>query len=577
MAEIFISYSSQDREIADQLTQLLVSAGLSVWIDRQGIIGAEKWATEIVEGIRNCNTFIILLSSHSVESENVLRELSLASEKRKRVLPVDIEQVELPTSFEYPLAGLQRVAITEFDKILHAHRYGIEKIHKKDDRKSLMILPFEDLSPSGDNGWLADGIVSELISALSNVKSIRIADNQATKEFKKYSGQLATYAREMNFRYFVQGDIRKFGDAIKITARLLDIETGDHLWQDSMKGVMDNIFDFQEEVALKVLEGLKIHLAASEKKKLSERGTDNVEAYELYMKGREYFDRQTRDGFELAAQLSEEAYKVDPNYALAYAQRASALNALYRTYDRNPALLDEAERLCTEAKKRNPECMPVYIPSINVLMHRGQHEEAEHLTKEWISLEPRNALGYFIQGFFYAETGQHSKAIEAFESGLLLQADNYNALSILINTCRYASEVEKMIHWSRIALPIVERSLRLHPDDEKKRVWRAVLLHLTGDEKQSLVAARELVDQHSRKQIRDGASLYNVANLLATLDETILSLNVFRRSIDAGFTNIKFLKMFLQEEGLPALAGTPEYEEAKRAVEQLEAQTKTAG
>src|SRR5207244_1747207 len=95
-----------------------------------------------------------------------------------------------------------------------------------DPRKSLMILPFEDLSPTGDNGWFADGIVSEMISALSNVKALRIADNQATKEFKKYNGQLVTYAREMQIRYFVQGDVRKFGDNIKITSRLLDIETG---------------------------------------------------------------------------------------------------------------------------------------------------------------------------------------------------------------------------------------------------------------------------------------------------------------------------------------------------------------
>src|SRR5580704_15511189 len=91
MADIFISYSSKDKEKADQLSELLASAGLAVWIDQSGIVGAEKWATEIVEGIKACSTFILLLSPNSVESENVLRELSLASEKNKRVLPVDLE------------------------------------------------------------------------------------------------------------------------------------------------------------------------------------------------------------------------------------------------------------------------------------------------------------------------------------------------------------------------------------------------------------------------------------------------------------------------------------------------------
>ena len=212
MSDIFISYSSKDREKAEQLTELLASAGLSVWIDRQGIIGAEKWATEIVEGINSCSTFILLLSTHSVESENVLRELSLASEKRKRVLPVDIESIRLPSSFEYPLAGIQRVAITDFDAIMRAHKFGVAKIVVKDTRKSVMVLPFEDLSPAGDNEWFSNGIAAELIGTLSNVKALRVIDRQTTKEFKNYKGQLTVYATEMSIRYFVQGSVRKFGE-----------------------------------------------------------------------------------------------------------------------------------------------------------------------------------------------------------------------------------------------------------------------------------------------------------------------------------------------------------------------------
>ncbi len=92
-----------------------------------------------------------------------------------------------------------------------------------------MILPFEDLSPNADNGWFADGIVSELISALSNIRSLRMIDAATTKEFKTYNGHLTTFAEEMSIRYFVHGDVRKFGDNIKITARLLDIDTGDYL------------------------------------------------------------------------------------------------------------------------------------------------------------------------------------------------------------------------------------------------------------------------------------------------------------------------------------------------------------
>ncbi len=346
------------------LAERLRASGMEVWVDQRGIEAATSWSGEIADAIRQAKAFVLLLSTSSTESPNVKKELGVATAVGCSLVPIEIEKIELNRDFLYHLAGLQRVAITDFDGILRAlTKLGIERnvddrssisLQKGseltnrasqgvvDNRKSLMILPFDDLSPTADNQWFADGIVSEMISALSNVKAIRIADNQATKEFRNYHGQLTTYAHTMNIRYFVTGDVRKFGDQIKISSRLLDIETGDHLWQDSMKGTMNDIFEIQESVALKVVEGLKIHLASDEKKKLAERGTENAEAYELFLKGKEYFDRQSIEGFQLAAQLWSEAILLDPSYANAYSSKANVLSALYRSYNHDTALLEEA-------------------------------------------------------------------------------------------------------------------------------------------------------------------------------------------------------------------------------------------
>jgi TolB-like protein/Flp pilus assembly protein TadD len=572
MADIFISYCSKDRAQAEQLIELLASAGLSVWIDRQGIVGAEKWATEIVEGIKGCSTFILLLSPNSVKSENVLRELSLASEKRKRVLPIDLEPIELPSSFEYPLAGLQRVAITEFDKILHAHKHGVKKVIHKDERKSLMILPFDDLSPTGDNGWFADGIVSELISALSNVKSIRIADNQATKEFKKYNGQLTNYAREMNYRYFVQGDVRKFGDQIKISARLLDIETGDHLWQDSMKGVMNDIFEIQEAVALKVVEGLKVHLASDEKKKLAARGTENAEAYELHMKASEYFQRQTKEGFQLAAQLLSEAIALDPAYAIAYPAKASALANLYRNYTRDPALLEEGLTLINEARRLKPDLWAAYNPLALILLLQGKHAEAEAAAKDYIRKAPEDSMSHFALGFFYWETGQDAKAIAPYEESLKRKPEQLHALFNLVVACTSAKEEEKQKHWAEIAIPLYEKRLKLFPDEEKNRVNHALLLYFAGRDDEARAAVRKLED------LRDGTAVFNTACLQCMLKDYPAGILTFRKAIQAGYRNMRPIKSFLDDEieGIGTLKGTPEWEAVRELVEKLEADAEAA-
>jgi adenylate cyclase len=192
MPDIFISYSSKDREQAQLLTELLASAGLSVWIDQAGIGAATSWSGEISKAITDCTALIVLLSPSSVDSKNVTREVALAFERNKKILPIDLEPVMLPDDFAYHLAGIQRSPMTNIDAVIRAlAKLGLEatsapqppKIVKEThQRKSLMILPFQDLSPTGDNGWFADGIANELIAALSNIKSLRVADQQATKD-----------------------------------------------------------------------------------------------------------------------------------------------------------------------------------------------------------------------------------------------------------------------------------------------------------------------------------------------------------------------------------------------------------
>ncbi len=585
MSDIFISYSRKDSEQALVLAERLRSSGMEVWIDQRGIEAATSWSGEIADAIRATKAFVLLLSASSTESPNVKKELGVATEVGCSLVPIEIEKIELNRDFLYHLAGLQRVAIEDFDGIMRAlEKLGVAQASTRsselraearatppaDDRKSLMILPFEDLSPTADNQWFADGIVSEMISALSNVKALRIADNQATKEFRNYHGQLTTYAHTMNIRYFVQGDVRKFGDQIKISSRLLDIETGDHLWQDSMKGTMNDIFEIQEAVALKVVEGLKVHLASDEKKKLAERGTENAEAYELYMKASEYFHRLTKEGYQLAIQLLTEAIKLDPAYANAYQYKANALANLYRLYDRTPALLDEGETLCKEALRIKPDLFGAYDPLSQIYMHRGQLAEAEETAREYIRKDPQNFSSHFALGFFYTSTGQFDKAIAPYEEAVRMKPDYLPILFNLVVSCDTAGEREKCAHWARVALAHFERHLKLHPDDEGMRVNHALLLLWSGRTEDAYAAAIKLTN------LKDGGSLYNTACLFGKIADLPEALRTLRKAIEAGYRHIRVLKEFLtdENEGVATLAGTPEYEEVKRMVEKIEAEAK---
>ncbi len=582
-SDIFISYSRKDAEQAEQLAELLASAGLSCWIDKAGIDLATTWSKEIVQAIDQCSAFVVLLSTASNESTNVHKEVSLASEQKKKILPLDLEPVALSEELRYHLAGIQRAPMTNIDAVIRAlAKLGLEatgapqppKIMKESDgRKSLMILPFEDLSPTGDNGWFADGIVSELISALSNVKALRISDAQATKDYKRYQGTLPNYAREMSIRYFVEGDVRKFGDSIKITSRLMDIETGDHLWQDSMKGTMNDIFEIQEKVAENVVEGLKVYLASDEKKKLTERGTENAEAYELNLKADQYSARHTKEGFQLAVQLYSEAIKLDPGYANAYSNKAIVLASLYRSYNRDPALLEEGLHLITEAFRLKPDLWEAYRPLSNILRLKGRLKEAEETAKEYIRNAPEDYASHFALGSFYNDSSETiAKAIAPYEQSLQLNPGHLVILFNLVICCNKEKEEEKQRHWSEVAIPLFERHLKLFPDDEARRVCHALLLHWAGRDDDAKEAARRL------ENLRDGFALYNTACLQNMLENYEVGLKTFRKAIEAGFRDIRLLKGFLtdENEGIGTMKGTPEWEAVREMVEKIEAETKPA-
>ena len=570
MADIFISYSSKDRKHAEQLTELLASAGLSVWIDQSALEVSTSWSAEIVDAISSCSAFIVLLSPNSIESHNVIKEVSLASEKRKKILPLDLEPITLPRELEYQLAGIHRTSMTNIDSIIRAlGKLGLEAtqaptlklVKETDSRKSLMILPFEDLSPTADNQWFADGIVSELINALSNVKVLRLMDAQTTKEFKNFKGHLTTYAKEMGIRYFVQGDVRKFGDQIKISSRLLDIETGDHLWQDSLKGTMDDIFDIQETVAKNVVEGLNVILTKDEEKKLEEKPTENAEAYELYLKGGEYYARHTRSDLERALGLFEESVRLDPGFADAHLKIANTSLEYYRLYFRDSHLLTRAGEHIEQATSLLGESASIYRVCSFLARTLGNYEESLELALRSVELDPEFAGGYDALGFGYKSLGRREEAATAWERQVQLRENDRNAHFNYLIALDQLGATSRLASAAVQALPIYERYLRLTPDDLDARVNYAGILGMAGEHERSLAEAHSLESTEGL----DGVALYNLACLYLHEGDPASGIRALRKSVGRGFLNIETLR---RDPDLAPLRGTPEFEELMNELEE---------
>ena len=561
MPDIFISYSRKDSEQALALAEKLRACGMDVWMDQTGIEAATSWGKEIVGAIKECGAFCLLISASSLASRNVIKEVSLASQFKRTIIPIDLERVALTDDFHYPLAGVQRVKIENFNGILrsltklgigHAasvtsatteETSGRKPLSKaavsKDARKSLMVLPFEDLSPDKDNEWFADGLMSELIGALSKIKSLRLIDQKTSREFKNMSVKTSEISRELDVRYFIEGSVRKFGEQIKISAALLDIEREEYFWQDSHKGVFSDIFEIQETVAKKVVEGLTLTLSAEEKRHLREtKGTENAEAYELYLKARDFQRSGSKNGFEHAIALETMAIQLDSHFAEAHNHKANCLALLYHSYDHNAALLDEADVLVHRALELKPSLLEAYATLSRIALCRGDSEGAITHAKEYIRRDPTNPDAHSVLGFVYAEMFEFDRAIAPFEECLALDDTATRIYFNICQCCDKAKNLEKLKLWSNAGLPHYERLLRLRPDDERAKIDFAVMLNWSGQEERAVEYLESLTD------VRDAMTEFNIGCLWAQMERSEAAMRALRRAFDKGFARYDLFRMF---------------------------------
>lgn len=574
VADIFISYSSKDHVQAKQLSELLTSAGLSVWIDRQGIDASTSWSAEIVHAIDNCKALVVLLSTSSVRSRNVSREVSLAFERNKVILPLDLEAVALTDDLAYHLAGIQRAQITNLDHVIEVlGKTGFRATptlqpaaRPVDARKSLMVLPFDDLSPTADNQWFADGLVTELIGSLLHIKQLRIADQQASKEFKSYKGQLTVYAREMGIRYFIQGSVRKFGEQIKVSSSLLDIDTGEHLWQDTLKGTMGDIFDIQEQVARKVVEGLDLILTKEEEKIIEEKPTLNSEAYEFYLKGADYYNRQTLPDLTRALDHYLEATRLDPTFADAHLNVVSTALFSYGAYAREDRLIDLARTHITLAETLEGETAAIYRSRSQLARILGNYDEALHLAQRAVELDPNLASAYDTLGFALEQLSRMEEAVEAWSRLVELKPNSRLTYLNYFLGLAEIGDTDRLKEIGRETCRQYERYLRLTPDDPQAQSEYANILLVLGDRAAALEQARKAEEQESI----GGIALYNLGCFYIEIGEYTSAIRALKRAIEKGFA------AFDHVCSIDTLRDIPEYQALVAEINARRAKEKTS-
>lgn len=307
---------------------------------------------------------------------------------------------------------------------------------------SIAVLYFDDLSSGGDTEWFCDGVTEDILTNLSKFKNLKVTSKTSTKRYKKSDKSIPEIAKELGVSYIVEGSVRKYEGKIIITAQLIDANDK-HIWAQNYDEEFKEVFKIQQDVSQKIVNQLKIAISPEEQKELNKFPTQNLDAYNLVLKGRSFMDKGAKEDYSNAIDFFKQAIDLDPNYADAYAELAYA-NVLSK-FVYNDRSLDEG--FMKEAIKNNEIALSLNPYSVRANSTKGliltesknekEQLEAESYFQKALSLNSNDAVSHLEISIFYTGIKKDSqKAIyharQAFETNPFSTDCFFNLANLLI-------------------------------------------------------------------------------------------------------------------------------------------------
>ena len=259
---------------------------------------------------------VILSWIYDISLEGVIKTESIEVAKEQESPSVPVKK-RVKVSGVIIAALIVVAVILAFPKIFRKDKF--EGIRDTDGNISIAVLPFADMSPNKDQEYFCEGMAEEIINALSHITDLRVVARTSAFSFKGKNMDIREIGKKLNVEAILEGSVRKSGDNLRVTAQLINIEDGYHLWSEKYERKLEDVFAIQDEISLAIVDKLKVKLLSNEKNELVKRHTENKEAYNLFLKGRYYWNRRSEVGFNKAFGFFDRAIELDPDYALAYA------------------------------------------------------------------------------------------------------------------------------------------------------------------------------------------------------------------------------------------------------------------
>ena len=312
--------------------------------------------------------------------------------------------------------------------------------------KSIAVLPFVNMSADPDNEYFSDGISEEILNSLTHVEGIQVTARTSSFSFKGKNEDVREIGNKLGVANVLEGTVRRAGKKIRINVQLINAADGYQLWSEAYDSELEDIFEVQDEIATKIVTRLKENLAISDKKEsIVKTPTENIEAYNLYLKGRYYWNKSNPEDILRAIKTFEEAIKLDPNFALPYCTLSYCYSFMGSSGLMPPAEAYPKAKDCTlKAIELDPNHAESHLSLATIkFYHNWDFEGAEASLNKAQDLGLNSSLFNQVHGWFLIAKGDFEKAIEKIQQALALDPLSLPLMSTLGDAYSFAGRFEE--------------------------------------------------------------------------------------------------------------------------------------
>jgi TolB-like protein/cytochrome c-type biogenesis protein CcmH/NrfG len=397
--------------------------------------------------------------------------------------------------------------------------------------KSIAVLAFVNMSNDPENEFFSDGVAEEIINALTKIKALRVAARTSSFAFKGKNEDIGEVGRKLKVNTVVEGSVRKAGNRLRVTAQLVNVANGYHLWSERYDRQLEDVFEIQDQIAENIVRALRVVLGEDEKRAIEKTPTENVQAYEYYLRGRQAFHQFRRSGMQYARRMLDRAIEIDPNFVRAHAGIADCCSFLYMYWDASNANLEEAGASSRRALELDSESAEAHTSRALALTLRRQYDEARREFESALRLNPMLYEAHYFYGRACFTEGKLEEAVSHYRDAWRVRPEDYQAIYLSAEALVKLGRRDEALEASRLGVKLADAHLELNPDDARAWYLSAGALMRLGQREEATERARRA----STIDPEDSGVLYNVGCVHALAGSTDEALDHLDKAIQNGF------------------------------------------